>query len=165
MASKKGIALTIGVLGAITIASFLIWILPQSTEMTFVVTNFEVHLDGIKNIHGAIQDTVDSEFQNLLDEKISPQAYIEQAEGSSSQINSQIIQLINSQPSEEWQESYKNYLESLRNYNSYIRETIVVANMIEDGADDTEMESIILRINEFKENSDYFISESDKYRP
>ncbi|MFQ5573249.1 MAG: hypothetical protein ACE5EJ_03250, partial [Nitrosopumilaceae archaeon] len=86
MASKKGIFLTIGILAAITIASFVFWFLPQNYQMSFVVSDFESHLDGVKNVHGVISETVNTEFQNLLDEKISPQEYIEQAEISSAQI-------------------------------------------------------------------------------
>ena len=52
MASKKGISLTIGVLAAITMASFVFWFLPQNSEITFVVSDFESHLDGVKNVHG-----------------------------------------------------------------------------------------------------------------
>ena len=165
MASKKGVSLTIGILAAITIASFLIWFLPEYNEMVFVVSDFESHLDGIKNVHGVISDTVDAEFQNLLNEKISPQDYIKQAEILSVQINSQIIQLVESKATDEWQESYLNYLESLKQYNSYIRETIVVATMIEEGAESSEIDEFITKINEFKENSEFFILKSDSTRP
>ena len=37
MASKKGIALTITILAAITGASFLLWMIPQENETTFVM--------------------------------------------------------------------------------------------------------------------------------
>ena len=67
----------------------------------------------------------------MLNEKISPEDYIKIAEISSSQINSEIIQLVGSNPPEEWYESYLNYIEALKKSNSYIRETIVVANMNE----------------------------------
>ena len=56
-------------------------------------------------------------FQDLLKEKISPEEFIQRAEISSSQINSQIIQLIESNPPEEWLESYFNYIESLKKLN------------------------------------------------
>jgi len=67
MASKKGISLTIGILAAITMASFVFWFLPQNSEITFVVSDFESHLDGVKNVHVVISEAVDTEFQNLLD--------------------------------------------------------------------------------------------------
>ncbi len=79
MASKKGISLTIVFLEAITIAIFVICFLPQNSEITFVVSDFESHLDGVKNVYGVISEAVDTEFQNLLDGNISPKGYIEQS--------------------------------------------------------------------------------------
>ena len=165
MASKKGIIITIGMLAAITSASFLIWFLPENNEIKFIVSDFNSHLDGVKNIHGVIRESVDIEFQNLLDEKISPEEYIELAKASSSQINSQIIELVESKATEEWLESYINYIESLRQYNSYIRETIVAASMIDDGIQSNEMKDVLQKLNEFKINSESLIIESDNTRP
>ncbi|HET6518182.1 MAG TPA: hypothetical protein VFG25_08205 [Nitrosopumilaceae archaeon] len=165
MASKKGIFLTIGILVAITIASFTFWFLPQNSEMTFVVSDFESNLDGIKNIHKAISESIDMEFQNLLNEDISPQEYIDLAQSSTEQINSIIIQLVESKPTEEWLESYINYVESLKQYNSYVRETIVIANMIEDGVESSKIDEAISKINQFKENSESHALKSDNSRP
>ncbi len=165
MASKKGISLTIGVLAAITLASFVFWFLPQNSEITFVVSDFESHLDGVKNVYGVISEAVDTEFQNLLAGNISPKEYIEQAEISTVQINSQIIQLVKSKATEEWHESYISYIEALKQYNTYIRETIVAATMIEEGVESTEIEEFLTKINQFKENSESHIFKSDNSRP
>jgi len=165
MASKKGISLTIGVLAAITMASFVFWFLPQNSEITFVVSDFESHLDGVKNVHVVISEAVDMEFQNLLDRNISPKEYIEQAEISSVQINSQIIQLVKSKATEEWLESYISYIEALKQYNTYVRETIVAATMIEEDVESAEIEEFITKINQFKENSESYIFKSDNSRP
>ena len=45
MGSKKGVVITVGILVAITIASFSVWIVNNSTntEMTIVVTDFHNH--------------------------------------------------------------------------------------------------------------------------
>ena len=165
MTSKKGIIITIGMLVAITSASFLIWFLPENNEIKFIVSDFDSHLDGFKNIHGVIRESLDIEFQNLLDEKISPEEYIELAKASSSQINSQIIELVESKATEGWLESYIKYIESLRQYNSYIRETIVAAYMIEKGIQSNEMKNVLQKLNEFKINSESLIIESDNTRP
>ena len=165
MASKKGISLTIGILAAITMASFVFWFLPQNSEITFVVSDFESHLDGVKNVHVVISEAVDTEFQNLLDGNISPKGYIEQAKISTVQINSQIIQLVESKATEEWHESYISYIEALKQYNTYVRETIVAATMIEEGVESAEIEEFITKINQFKENSESHIFKSDNSRP
>ena len=51
MASKKGIAVTVIILVAITAASFLFWIIPQENPPILVVSDYENYLDGVKKIH------------------------------------------------------------------------------------------------------------------
>lgn len=165
MASKKGVWLTIVILVAVTIASFFVWLTPQSYDATFVVSDFKSHLDGIKEIHGALADGIEKEFQKMLNGDITPDQYIEVAEISSSQINSQIIQLVESKASQEWQESYLNYLDALRATNSNIRETIVVANMIKENADKQNVDEVLKKIDQLKEESKSFVSASDSARP
>jgi len=157
--------LTIVILVAITTASFFVWLTPQSYDATFVVSDFKSHLDGIKEIHRVLADGIEKEFQKMLNGDITPEQYIEVAEISSSQINSQIIQLVESKASQEWQESYLNYLEALRRTNSNIRETIVVANMIKDNADEQNVDEVLKKIDQLKEESKSFVSASDSARP
>ena len=157
--------MTIVILVAITTASFFVWLTPQSYDATFVVSDFKSHLDGIKEIHRVLADGIEKEFQKMLNGDITPEQYIEVAEISSSQINSQIIQLVESKASQEWQESYLNYLEALRRTNSNIRETIVVANMIKDNADEQNVDEVLKKIDQLKEESKSFVSASDSARP
>ena len=157
--------MTIVILVAITITSFFVWLTPQSYDATFVVSDFKSHLDGIKEIHRVLADGIEKEFQKMLNGDITPEQYIEVAEISSSQINSQIIQLVESKASQEWQESYLNYLEALRRTNSNIRETIVVANMIKDNADEQNVDEVLKKIDQLKEESKSFVSASDSARP
>ena len=64
MASKKGVILTIGILAVITGTSFLVWLMPQNNEISIVVSDFESHLDGVKEIHRTISEGLDEEFQD-----------------------------------------------------------------------------------------------------
>ena len=48
MASKKGIIVTAIILAAITGASFLLWLVPQENETTFVVSDYGEYLDSVK---------------------------------------------------------------------------------------------------------------------
>ena len=157
--------MTIVILVAITTASFFVWLTPQSYDATFVVSDFKSHLDGIKEIHRVLADGIEKEFQKMLNGDITPDHYIEVAEISSSQINSQIIQLVESKASQEWQESYLNYLEALRATNSNMRETIVVANMIKENADKQNVDKVLKKIDQLKEESKSFVSASDSARP
>jgi hypothetical protein len=165
LATKKGIIVTVIILAAITGASFLLWLIPQNNETKFVITDYGAHLDNVKDIHSTIQTGIDEEFQNLLNKEITPKEYIEIAEISSSQITSQIMTLVESKAPSEWYESYLNYIESLQKFNLQIRETIVVATMISEGKDSSEIKEILEKIDLLKTDSKTLAVASDDARP
>lgn len=165
MASKKGIVVTVIILVAITGASFLFWIIPEETESTFVVSDYENYLDGVKNIHEVLQESTDLEFQNLIDGKISPDEYITITEITTNQVTAKISEFVTSKPSEPWQESYISYMDALKTFNSYILETKVYANMIKEGNDQNEMAEIFQKIESLKEESKQMVKDSDNLRP
>ena len=139
MASKKGIVITGIILASITAASFLLWIVPQENNSTFIVTDYEGYLDGVKNIHEVLQESIDIEYRNLQDGKISPSEYIIITEVTSSQVTTQISEFVTSKPSEKWQESYISYMNGMKKFNEYIIETKVLANQIENESTDAEI--------------------------
>jgi len=165
LAKKTGIGITIVILVAITAASFLVWSIPQNFETSFVVSDFEFHLDRIKEIHNTISEGVDNNYKQMLNGDISSEEYIKSAEIASTQINSQIIQLVESEAPEQWHESYLNYLESLKKTNTQIRETIVVANMITEEVEQDKIEEIMRTIDELKVDSIHYLAASDDARP
>ena len=165
MASKKGIAITAIILAAITGACFLLWIVPQENDTTFIVTDYEVYLDGVKNIHEVLQESVDMEYQNLREGKISPIDYITITEVTSSQVTTQISEFITSKPSEQWQESYISYMDGMKKFNEYILETKVLANQIENGSLDAEILQTVDRIESIKAESIEYVKKSNELRP
>jgi len=165
LATKKGIAVTVVILAAITAASFLVWLIPQNIENKIIVSDFEAHLDNIKEIHFTLQTEVDQEFQNMLNGKINSTEYIEIAEVSSSQVNSQIIQLVESKAPEEWHESYLNYIESLKKFNLQIRETVVVATIMNENNESGKMQDILEKIDSLRKDSESLAIASDDTRP
>ena len=165
MASKKGIAITIIILVAITGASFLLWLVPQEDETTFVVSDYENYLDGVKNIHEVLQKSMEIEYQELRNGGISPQDYIIIAEVTSSQITSQISEFVTSKPPEAWQDSYISYMNAMQKFNSYIGETKVLANLIEKGSSDAEINEVIERIESIKKESLEHVRNSEEQRP
>jgi len=165
LATKKGIAVTVVILAAITAASFLVWLIPQNIENKIIVSDFEAHLDNIKEIHFTLQTEVEQEFQNMLNGKINSTEYIEIAEISSSQINSQIIQLVESKAPEEWHESYLNYIESLKKFNLQIRETVVVATIMNENNESGKMQDILEKIDSLRKDSESLAIASDDTRP
>lgn len=162
MASKKGIVITVIILVAITAASFLFWVIPQENPSTLVVSDYENYLDGVKKIHEVLQESIETEFQNLLNEKTSPDEYIAITEVTSSQVTAQISEFITSKPPEEWQDSYISYMEALKKFNAYIVETKVAANMLKEGQIDTE---IMQKIESLRAESQELINKSNELRP
>ena len=165
MASKKGIAITAIILAAITGASFLLWVIPQENDTTFIVTDYEGYLDGAKNIHEVLQESIDIEYQNLQDGKITPKDYIVITEVTSSQVTTQISEFVTSKPSEQWQESYISYMNAMKKFNEYILETKVLANQIENGSIEEEIQQTVNKIDSIKAESIEYITKSNDLRP
>ena len=165
MASKKGIVITGIILASITAASFLLWIVPQENNSTFIVTDYEGYLDGVKNIHEVLQESIDIEYRNLQDGKISPSEYIIITEVTSSQVTTQISEFVTSKPSEKWQESYISYMNGMKKFNEYIIETKVLANQIENESADTKILETVNKIEAIKLESIEYIKKSNELRP
>ena len=165
MASKKGIVVTVLILAVITGASFVFWIVPQDSESTFVVSDYEGYIDGVKNIHEVLQESINIEYQNLHNGDISTSDYISVADITSSQVTAQISEFVTSKPPQEWQESYIGYMEALKKFNEYIVETKVAANLIEKESVEEEMEETLLKIESLKEEYKQLVKKSDELRP
>lgn len=164
MASKKGITLTIMILAAITAGSFLFWLIPQESQISLVISDHENYLDGVKEIHSILNQTISTEFQNLINENISPDEYILFADVTSSQITTQISEFVKSKPPNEWQNSYISYMEALKNFNSYVTETKVYANLVKQGKTDL-LDETSTKIESFKSESEILIEKSNNSRP
>ena len=166
MGSKKGVVITVGILIAITIASFMVWLdNPTNTEMTIVVTDFENHDEGITERHKIISSAIEESFLELVEGKISPEEYIKIAEVSSSQNNALLMELAYSDAPEEWQESYINRITSLKSFESYIIETMVMATLIEDDGDVEQKTGILSNIEKLKEESIQYAQMADSAKP
>ena len=164
MTSKKGIIVTILILGAITAGSFLFWVIPQETQMSLTVSDYENYLDGVKEIHSILDQTISTEFQNLKDGGISSDEYLQIADVTSTQVSSQISEFVTSKPPNEWQDSYISYMDALRNFNSYVTETKVYANLVKEGKTD-QFEETLTKIQTYKSESETLIELSGNSRP
>lgn len=154
------------ILAVITAASFSVWLIPQNIKSEILISDFEAHLDNVKEIHYTLNKEINEEFKKMIDKKITPQEYINLAEISSSQVNSQIILLVESKAPEEWHESYLNYMESLKIFNSEIRETIVIATLVaEDNQKSNEFLDVMKKIDSLKKDSEVMSKASDQSRP
>ncbi len=165
MASTKGIAVTIAILVGVVAASFLVYLIPEDTTMKIVVSDFKKHLDITKEKASMEITSIDESFEKLMEKKISPDEYINIAEVSSSQINSLIIELTNSGATQEWSESYVNYIGALKKLNEKITETIVVANLMNSDNNSNSINEIIAKIHQLETESLDLIKNSDNTRP
>ena len=155
MGSKKGVVITVAILVVITIASFSVWIVNNSTntEMTIVVTDFQNHQEGITERHKIISNAIETSFSKLINEQISTDEYLRIAEVSSSQNNALLMELAYSDAPEEWQESYINQIASLKSFEAYIIETMVMANLVNNDGDVEQRNEILNNIEKLKEES------------
>jgi thiaminase len=142
-----------------------LWLVPPEDETTFVVSDYEGYLDGVKNIHEVLQESMEIEYQNLRNGEISPQEYIVVAEVTSSQVTSQISEFVTSKPPEIWQDSYISYMNAMKKFNSHIGETKVLANLIEKGSTDAEIDEVIKKIESLRKESLDYAKNSEEQRP
>ena len=167
MGSKRGVVITVVILVAITIASFSVWIGNNTinTEMTIVVTDFENHQEGISERHKIISNAIEESFSELINEQISTDEYIRIAEVSSSQNNALLMELAYSDAPENWQESYINRIASLKSFEAYIIETMVLSNMIENNKEQEQKTEILNNIEKFKEEYIQYGKMADSAKP
>ena len=165
MASRKGIDVTVSILVGVVAASFLVYLLPEDTTMKISVSDFEKHLDITKERAAMEVTGIDDSFKKLMNGKMSSDEYISIAEISSSQLNSLIIELTNSGATQEWTESYVNYIGALKKLNDKITETIVVANLITDDSNSDSINEILTKIKQLETESLDLIKKSDSSRP
>ena len=165
MASRKGIAVTIAILVGVVGASFLVYLLPEDTTMKISVSDFEEHLDITKERASMEVMGIDDSFKKLMNDEMNPDEYISIAEVTSSQLNSLIIELTNSGATQEWTESYVNYIGALKKLNGKITETVVVANLITDNSNSDSINEILAKIKQLEAESLDLIKKSDSSRP
>ena len=165
MASRKGIAVTVAILVGVVAASFLVYLLPEDTTMKISVSDFEKHLDITKERASMEAMGIDDSFKKLMNDEMNPDEYISIAEVTSSQLNSLIIELTNSGATQEWTESYVNYIGALKKLNDKIIETVVVANLIDDNSNTDSIDDILSKIKQLETESLDLIKKSDGSRP
>ena len=165
MASRKGIVVTIAILVGVVAASFLFYLIPEDTTMKIIVSDFEKHLDITKEKASMETTSIDDSFEKLTEKKLSSDEYIMIADVSSRQIRSLVIELTNSGATEEWVESYVNYIGALKKLSEMITETIVVASLMDSDDNSDSINKIIAKIHQLETESLDLIKKSDNTRP
>jgi len=165
MASRKGIGVTAAILVGVVAASFLVYLIPEDTTMKITVSDFGEHLDITEERALMESSSIDESFKKLMENDMNSDEYIRIAEVSSSQILTLIIELKDSGATEEWTESYVNYIGALKKLNEMITETIVVANLMDSDDNSNSINEIIDKIHQLKTESLDLTKKSDAARP
>ena len=165
MASRKGIGVTIAILVGVVDASFLVYLIPEDTTMKITVSDFGEHLDITKERALMESSSIDESFKKLMESDMNRDEYIRIAEVSSSQILTLIIELKDSGATQEWTESYVNYIGALKKLNEMITETIVVASLMDNDDNSNSINEIIDKIHQLKTESLDLTKKSDAARP
>ena len=165
MASRKGIGVTIAILVGVVAASFLVYLIPEDTTMKITVSDFGEHLDITKERALMESSSIDESFKKLMENDMNQDEYIRIAEVSSSQILTLIIELKDSGATQEWTDSYVNYIGALKKLNEMITETIVVANLMDSDDNSNSINEIIDKIHQLKTESLDLTKKSDAARP
>jgi len=165
MASRKGIGVTVAILVGVVAASFLVYLIPEDTTMKITVSDFGEHLDITKERALMESSSIDELFKKLMENDMNQDEYIRIAEVSSSQILTLIIELKDSGATQEWTESYVNYIGALKKLNEMITETIVVANLMDSDDNSNSINEIIDKIHQLKTESLDLTKKSDAARP
>ena len=166
MATKKGIIITATILAVITVASFVVWFLPQNRGgSSILISDYKSELDSIKERHSLIITEIESSLKGLSNKTISPDDFTNQAQASSSQVTTLTSEMIEINPPVEWKQSYGNYFESLKNYNDYLIETISLAGKMKTGISVADLDNEMLKLDSLKNEYESFAAKSDKTRP
>ena len=165
MTSKNGITITIIILVGVVAASFLVYLIPEDTEMKITVSDFEKHLDDVDERTSMLSVGIEESFNDLLDHKLTSEEYFVVAGVTQSQVNSLIIELTLSGAPQEWTESYKTYIFALKKLNEQITQTMIIANLMKDDGNSDSVNEMISNLYELRAELRDLISESNNLRP
>lgn len=129
LASKKGLALTIGIAGTIIGSSFLIWYIPQTSSLDVPRTDGEIISD-IYSRHNNLASEVELKFEQWKDNDAAASDMPAQLALAKSQIEEMRLRLEYRQSVKEWQESYDIYVQALDAYLVYLD---ALAQKVADG--------------------------------
>tara|TARA_Y100001949_G_scaffold175763_1_gene186471 strand:- start:84 stop:578 length:495 start_codon:yes stop_codon:yes gene_type:complete len=164
MGSKKGIGITIAILVGVVAASFLVYLIPEDTDMKLVISDFEKHLDDVDERTSMLSSAIEESFGDLINHELPSEEYFVIAGVTQSQVNSLIIELTLSSAPQEWAMSYKTYVDALKKLNEQITETVVVANLIKDD-NSVSVDELVSKIYELRTESLNLIEKSNNSRP
>lgn len=122
MASSKGIAITAAIVAAIVSASFLVWIIPQSSPGSTDIprTDAEVISD-VYSRHLDRAAIVESDFSGWKNGTLRAQDMVNTLDEADAELD-QMLQDLSRTPAQDWRLSYDNYEQAAIVYAEYLDE-------------------------------------------
>jgi len=143
LASKKGVALTAGIAAAIVGASFLIWLIPQSSPGTLIGpprTELEI-LNDVYSRHNDTATIIESKFGQWKNGNVTTSDMVNEISRDRTEIQNMRKELTDARPAQEWQESFVTYVSALDSYTKYLG-TMETKVQSSDKADSPELDSL-----------------------
>lgn len=122
LASKKGVALTVGIAAAIIGSSFLIWYIPQNSPGTIIGTprgDNEI-IGNVYTRHNDLATNMEMKFNQWKNNGTESNDISTQIVSAKSEVEQMRMDLNNHQPAQEWKESYSIYVRALDAYSIYL---------------------------------------------
>lgn len=160
LASKKGIAITAAIVAAIVGASFLIWLIPQSSPgNTSIITPPRTDIEIISDVfarHNNIATDIDSKFKqwNASSANVTKQQILDEIGEARVVISELLDRLEGSSPAAEWQRSFDLYGQALDSFLKYL-DRMKMAVESDDRSEDSNRE-----IDRLKSESDDYVDDS-----
>lgn len=123
MATRKGIAITAGIAAAIVGASFLVWVVPQSSPGTVIGgprTDVEVISD-VYSRHLDLASSIESDFARWSNGTLDAQEMLARLDSASTSVQ-QMKRDVDRQAAQEWQRSFDLYGQALDIFEDYLSE-------------------------------------------
>lgn len=115
------------ILALVTAFSFAAWLIPVKPEMVFVTNDFEAEFERINDIADEIRR--DDSFSLYEAGNVNATEYAQLVKPSIQQTNDLIHYLVSLDPPPEYKKKYVETFDMLRNYKSYLLDSIDYASL------------------------------------
>lgn len=122
MATKKGIALTVAIIGGFTAASFLVYLVPTQPQDQMIIANPADELASAMERNDAIVQEFQSSFNMWKDGGLDSAPFDEGAELTVKQASDIAIELRQSRPPQGWVHSYALFVRAIEGYVAYFED-------------------------------------------
>lgn len=124
MVTKKGVALTVAIIGGFVAASFLIYLIPQSPQSDIITLgDAKERLEFVMDRNKVVIDEFQTVFRLWENGDIDKNTFDSSADVSKEQVSMMILELRGKQIPNEWNQSYVLFIQALDNYKAYIEKT------------------------------------------